>query len=122
MCVNILKENTLSSFRVAGTMKIEVPYNTLVNTLSYIVVARKITRKLLSVVSGRQRMKYGAQPFLNPSCRTTEDYESRRQLHITATHQTSLPPQHPADLVYSPNPDRFICESLDCACVKLIHS
>jgi len=42
MCVNILEENTLSFFRVAGTLKIEVLYKTLVNTSSHGVVNQKI--------------------------------------------------------------------------------
>ena len=57
-------------------------------------------------------MKYSAQPFLTPSCRTTEDYthNSRRQLNITAPSQPPFPPRHAADFVYSASPDRFICE------------
>lgn len=55
-------------------------------------------------------MNYSAQPFLTPSCRTTEDYDSKRQLNITAPPQPPLPPRHVADFVYSLNPDRFICE------------
>jgi hypothetical protein len=45
MCVNILEENTVSFFRVAGTLKIEAPHKTLVNTSSYEVVTQKNTRK-----------------------------------------------------------------------------
>jgi hypothetical protein len=45
MCVNILEENTVSFFRVAGTLKIEVPSKILINTNSYGVVTQEITRK-----------------------------------------------------------------------------
>jgi hypothetical protein len=40
-----LEENTVSFFRVAGILEIEVPYKTLVNTNSYGVVTQKTTRK-----------------------------------------------------------------------------
>jgi hypothetical protein len=45
MCVNILEENTVFFFfGVAGTLKIAVPYKTLVNTSLYGVVTQIITR------------------------------------------------------------------------------